>query len=28
LTPRELAAQTRMPAGEVELALKLRRLNA
>jgi len=28
LTPRELAAQTRMPAGEIELALKLRRLNA
>jgi hypothetical protein len=28
LTPRELAAQTHMPAGEVELALKLRRLNA
>jgi hypothetical protein len=28
LTPRELAAQTRMPAGEIELALKLRRLDA
>jgi hypothetical protein len=28
LTPRELAAQIRMPAGEIELALKLRRLNA
>ena len=25
LTPRELAAQTRLPAGEIELALKLRR---
>ena len=28
LTTRELAARTRRPAGEVELALKLRRLNA
>jgi hypothetical protein len=28
LTTRELAARTRLPAGEVELALKLRRLNA
>ncbi len=28
LTTRELAARTRLPAGEVELALKLRRMNA